>query len=161
MTNILVPTDFQPASLKLAEAAIKSGEYGKCAIVLFHAFALPSSPFDLLGSRTSNPASECVTEEFRQACKSLKDAYPKEISKVVIRCMQGDTRAVFRNFLEANDIDLVYCPDEAILSLPHSRSLNPIPFFAKCGVPLIKAGRKKPVTVLNQPAFATVQFSTQ
>lgn len=161
MTNVLIPTDFSPASLKLAEAALKAGEYSKCNLVLFHAFSLPSSPFDLLGHRPKDPACECITEAFRQACKGLKDEYPQRVNKIIVRTMQGDTRSLFRNFIEANDIDLIYCPDEFRFVPAHPRSLNPVYFFGKCGVPVVKPGSRTAAPVVSVPAFRPAQLSTQ
>lgn len=162
MTNVLIPTDFRPASLKLAAAAVRNGDYGKCNIVLFHAFSMPDSPFDLLGSRVHDPACQCMTEAFRQACKQLKDEHPQLINKIIVRSMTGDTRNVFRNFVEAHDIDLIYCPDEFVFAPAHERSLDPLPFFGKCGVPVVKtARRQQPETVFAKPVFASVQLSAQ
>lgn len=160
MTNVLIPTDFSPASLKLAAAAVRNGDYGKCNIVLFHAFSLPDSPFDLLGGR-QDPTVQCMREDFRQACKQLKDEHPQLINKIIVRTMQGSTHNLFRNFVEANDIDIIYCPDEFQFVPAHQRSLNPVAFFGKCGVPVAKAAHKQPSTTFVSPAFSPVQFSTQ
>jgi nucleotide-binding universal stress UspA family protein len=161
MANILVPTDFTPASLKLAENALRNGSFEKCNLILFHAFALPSSPFDLLGASSSNPSGELMTEKFRQACKQLKDDYPQKVNKIVVRCMTGDTRAVFRNFAEANDIDLIYCPDEYVFKPAHARSVDPVYLFKKCGIPVVKTSTWKPEPVFRPAYFSTVQVSTQ
>ncbi|HUC81723.1 MAG TPA: universal stress protein [Flavisolibacter sp.] len=152
MTNILVPTDFTAASLKMAENALNSGNFEKCNLVLFHAFEMPSSPFDLLFSNYKDPSGELITESFRQACKQLKDEHAKRVGKIIIRCMNGDTRAVFRNFAEANEIDLIYCPEDYVFQPVHVRSVNPLYLFKKCAIPVLKNRSQKQETVFS-PAY--------
>lgn len=161
MTNILVPTDFTPASLKLAENALQSGHYGRCNLVLFHAFELPSSPFDLLGSAQRDPACELMTETFRQACKQLKDDNAKQVNKIIVRSMAGNTRAVFRNFVEANDIDVIYCPEEYHFTPVHPRSIDPCYLFRKSAVPVVKSAAAKKTPVYTPSFFEKIQVSTQ
>ena len=138
MTNILVPTDFTVNSLKLAAKALRNDRIGRCNLILFHAFELPESPFDLLGSRYKDPAGELMNEPFRQACKQFKENYSQKVSKVIVRTLIGDTRNVFRNFAEANDIDLIYCPEDYVFLKAHKRSVNPTSLFKNCGVPFLK-----------------------
>jgi hypothetical protein len=159
MTNVLVPTDFTAASLKLAEAALKNENLQKCNLILFHAFGLPDLPIDLLMSGRKDPAGELMNEPFRQACKQLKDAYPSRIGKIVVRCLQGNTRAVFRNFVEANDIDLIYCPEDYVFVPVHNRSIDPCYFFQKSGVPVMKSIERKTENAFKAPAF-DLQLST-
>lgn len=161
MTNILVPTDFSPASLKLAEGALKSGNYEKCNLILFHAFELPSSPHDMLGTCYRDPSFELMTESFRQACKQLKDDYSKQVNKIIVRCLAGNTRAVFRNFAEANDIDLIYCPEDYVFMPVHQRSVDPCVLFKKCGVPVLKSAVKKAEPYYEPAYFGSMQVSTQ
>jgi hypothetical protein len=161
MTNILVPTDFTPASLKLAENAMNSGNYEKCNLVLFHAFDLTTSPYDLLGNRHIDPSCELMNEAFRQACKQLKDDYGKKINKIVVRSMLGNTRAVFRNFVEANDIDIIYCPENYQFRPVHARSIDPCYLFRKAAVPVIKSLVRKTEKAFETSYFNNMQMSTQ
>ena len=162
MTNILVPTDFTPSSLKLAENALKSGNYGRCNLVLFHAFELPSSPFDMLGTASQrDPSCTLMTEHFRQACKQLKDDHPRQINKIVVRSMAGNTRAVFRNFVEANDIDVIYCPEDYYFTPVHPRSIDPCYLFRKSAVPVVKSTEAKKAPVYAPQFFEQMQVSTR
>ncbi|MEO5888832.1 MAG: universal stress protein [Ferruginibacter sp.] len=157
MTNILVPTDFTAASLKLAESAIKQAGERSINIVLFHAFELPFSEFDLLSPDYREPACHLVNEPFRQACKQLKNDYPKQLAKIVVRCMNGNTKALFRNFAEANDIDLIFYPDGYMYFKIHKRSLDPRPFFKKCGIPMLTETPISKTPMLSNPNFVTDQ----
>lgn len=154
MTNILVPTDFTPASLKIAEGALRSGNYEKCNLILFHAFEIPFYPQDLVGGY-KDPSGELMTESFRQACRQLKEEYGKQVNKIMVRCMTGSTRVLFRNWAEANDIDLIYCPDTYYFKPVHERSVDPLYLFRKCGIPVVKnyVAREEQV---SHPSYYTV-----
>lgn len=149
MINILIPTDFTATSVKMVDQAIKSTTENAVNCILFHAFSLPDSPHDLLGSGYREPALGLMNEAFRQACKQLKDDNPKKVNKIFIRCMNGDTKAVFRNFVDANDIDLIYFPDNFTYSRIHEQSVNPTTFFKKSGLPIINETCIKRELVIN------------
>ncbi len=155
MTNILVPTDFTPASLKLAAQGIAAAGENNINVILFHAFELPSSAFDLLGSDYKEPAHELINEAFRQACRQLKNDFPKQIAKITVRCMNGNTNALFRNFIEANDIDLIYCSGNFIYKRIHERSVDPKNFFKKSGVPILREANKNKVPLFSNQRFIT------
>lgn len=140
----MIPTDFSVASLELVDKAAQTLEGEPLNIILFHAFEIPffvSDVFDLRGGKL--PYAELVTEPFRNACKRVKLQHPKTIRSIVIRHQWGNTAAVFRNFVDANDIDLIVCPDHYVFQAVHTGSVNPVPFFKKAGVPLLKEFRPK------------------
>jgi len=162
MTNILIPTDFSVASVKLAEDALNiSGTMNRCNLILFHAFEIPAYPFELLGQRIIDPSGLLMTEAFRQACKQLKDENVHLVAKIMVRCMKGSTRPLFRNFIDANDIDLIYCPEDYVFVPVHERSVDPLPLFKKCGVPLIKSSRHKVNTIWGRTIQPSLQVSSQ
>jgi Universal stress protein family len=149
MANILVPTDFSPASLKMAEHALWNTRDSKVTLILFHAFEVSAFPFELLRTGYRDPSAELMTEPFRQACKQLKDDHSHRISKIIVRCMNGDTRAMFKNFAEANDVDMIFCPEDYVFSKVHKQSVNPLNLFKKCGLPVVKTTTRK-----REPVFS-------
>lgn len=138
MNNILIPTDFTNASLRLAEQALQNTKSKQVNIILFHAFELSSYAMDMIRISLKEPYHDLLTDGFRQACKQLKDEYPKAIGKISFRHMYGDTAAVFRNFVDANDIDMIFCPDDYVYKKAHERSVDPRPLFRKSGIPVIR-----------------------
>jgi hypothetical protein len=160
MTNILIPTDFTANSLKQAEGVLRNESCPKCNIVLFHAFEMPE-PFDMLYKLYRDPSLEFLTESFRQSCKQIKDENPDKIGKIIVRCLKGSTRAIFRNFIEANDIDLIYCPEDYVFTRIHEQSIDPLPLFKKCGVPVIKTVSRRTPSVFATPVFSTVPITAQ
>ena len=160
MTNVLIPTDFTAASLKLAETAFINEDLSKCNLILFHAFRTPDLGINLLSISEPDPATVLMNEPFRQACKQLKDQYPSRIGKIIVRCMYGDTRALFRNFVEANDIDLIYCPESYVFVPTHQRSADPRYLFKKCSVPVVKSAKKKTAQPEVKLVYTDLQLST-
>lgn len=147
MTNILIPTDFTAASLKLAEQALQALEAKNATIVLFHAFELPTSEYELLAPGRQKPYATLVTDSFRQLCKQFKDQNAKSVSKICFKFMEGSTAPLFRNFVDANEIDLIVCPDHYPYAPVHKLSVDPRPLFKKSGIKVIRefGQRKKEV----------------
>ncbi|MFT3932445.1 MAG: universal stress protein [Chitinophagaceae bacterium] len=137
MTNILIPTDFSPASLHLAEQAILALEGSRLNIVLFHAFELPDSAFDLVGPSRKKPYYDLLTDAFRQSCKQLKEQHTRTVQKIGFKCMEGNSASLFRNFVDANDIDIIICPVYYEFVPVHKQSIDPRPFFKKSGVRIL------------------------
>jgi hypothetical protein len=150
MNNVLIPTDFSPASVKLAEQALQHTQGRQVNIIFFHAFTLPFYTLDLFGSGTDEPHLEVMNDTFRQACKQLKDEHPKAIGRIFFKSMRGNTAAIFRNFADANAIDMIYCPAEYVFRPVHRRSVDPVPLFRKSGISLVRQRR---------PANKAVEFT--
>ena len=138
MTNILIPTDFTAASLQLAEQTVKAFDTRNANIILFHAFELPASEFDLLVPGRRKPYAELMTDEFRHACKQFKSKYPQAVQIISFRFMEGNSAPLFRNFVDANEIDLIVCPDHYQYVPVHKLSADPRPLFRKSGIKVIR-----------------------
>lgn len=139
MTNVLIPTDFTPASLQLAKQAVDVLNLRNVNIVLFHAFAFPENEFDLLRSGHTRPYAGMINEEFRQACKLLKEQNSTAIGKIFFKAMDGNTIALFRNFVDANEIDLIVCVDDYAYVPVHALSVDPRPLFKRSGIKVIRS----------------------
>jgi len=155
MTNIIIPTDFNAASFQLAEQALQALEGRSVNIILFHAFELPTSEFDLLMSGRKKPYQDLLTESFRQSCKQLKDQYPKTVQKICFKFMDGSSAALFRNFVDANEVDLIICPEHYRFIPAHKLSVDPRPLFKKSGITVIQElNQRKKIPSENREMFA-------
>lgn len=161
MRNVLIPTDFSVASLELAEKTAQSLEGESLNIILFHAFEIPFFVADVFDIRDKLPYADLVTEHFRNACKRVKLQHSKTIRSIVIRHLYGNTTAVFRNFVDANDIDLIVCPDFFVFRAVHTGSVNPVPLFQKGGIPLMKEFRLKKKTEMPVQQPEATEKNTQ
>ncbi|RYD81409.1 MAG: universal stress protein [Sphingobacteriales bacterium] len=138
MTNILIPTDFSSASIKLAEQALQTVNVNSVNIVFFHLFELPYSEFELLDPSRKKPYAHVMTDSFRQSCKQLKDQHSKAINKICFKFLEGNSAPLFRNFIDANEIDMIFCPDHYLFTAVHKLSADPRPVFKKSGVNIIR-----------------------
>ena len=147
MTTILIPSDFTAATLQLAEQAVK-GLNREVNIVLFHALDLPFYTNDLIRPE-HQPGHNLVTDEFRQGCRQLKMKYPWFINSIKCKFMQGNSNALFRNWADANNIDLIIFPFHFTHTRIHPRSLHPEVFFLNSGLPLIQDLQPAHTTIIK------------
>ncbi len=136
MTNLLVPTDFTPGSLKLAAQAINVLNR-PVNVFLFHAFDMPFFFQDMIRP-DQQPWQELMNDRFRQGCKQMKEMYPNLIGKIKPLYMIGNTNVLFRNLAEANDIHIIACPAGYQYQKIHPRSVNPVPLFRKSRIALLQ-----------------------
>jgi hypothetical protein len=108
--NVLIPTDFTVHSLDLIVAAARQFEGEQLNITLLHALSMPDSIMDLMFLSRNNDRYKLITKEFENACTIVKNRYASVIQRITVRFMHGSTRAVFRNFVEASQADVLICP---------------------------------------------------
>ncbi|MFT3980468.1 MAG: hypothetical protein QM687_08365 [Ferruginibacter sp.] len=154
MTNILVPTDFSAASVKMAEQALQAVNVRSANIIFFHLFELPYSEFELLNPVRKKPYADAINDGFRQSCKQLKDQHPKTIQKICFKFLEGNSAPLFRNFVDANEIDFIYCPDHYVFKQIDPLSADPLPVFKKSGIKVIRE------EAIAQPVTETVVETT-
>lgn len=142
MTNVLIPTDFSVASLQMAGQAINALDLKNANIILFHAFNTPSLGIEMLGA-SRKPYADLFNDIFRHNCKLFREQHPKAVQKIFIKFMNGDSPALFRNFIDANEIDLIYCPEDYQFVPVHNLSVDPRPLFKKCGIEVVRTVKKK------------------
>lgn len=138
MKTIMIPTDFTAASLQLMEETILLFKPEPVSIILFHAFTMPQSMQDIIGSE-NKPHLQVINERFRKSCKRIKDKYSACVYNIHYRHMYGNTVRVFRHYLQFNKIDCIVYPSNYFLQLPHARSVDPDRLIHRCGYPVISS----------------------
>ena len=154
MTNILIPTDFSAASIKMAEQALQAVKVNSVNIIFFHLFELPFSEFELLDPYRKKPYADVMTDNFRQSCKQLKEQHPAMIQKICFKFLEGNSAPLFRNFADANEIDMIYCPEHYHFKPINKLSADPRPAFKKSGVHIIR----EQAAVERETAFETASL---
>jgi len=142
MRNVLIPTDFSAASFDLVEKAIHTMGEQVLNITLFHAFQMPFFVSDLIRNQ-HKPYHDLLTDAFRNSCKQIKQQHPRQVNSIVFRHLYGNTPAVFRHFVDANDIDLIVYPELYEFIPVHADSVNPDSMFKKSRVPLLRQFKLK------------------
>lgn len=142
MRNVLIHTDFSAASFDLVEKVIHTMGGQVLNITLFHAFQMPFFVSDLIRNQRQ-PYHDLLTDAFRNNCKQIKQQYPRQVNSIVFRHLYGNTPAVFRHFVDANDIDLIVYPELYEFIQVHPDSVNPDRMFKKSRVPLLRQFKSK------------------
>lgn len=155
MRNVLVPTDFSTASFDLVEKTIHTMGEQVLNITMFHAFQIPFFVSDLVRNQ-HQPYHDLLTDAFRNKCKQIKQQYPRQLHSISFRHLYGNTPAVFRHFVDANDIDLIVYPEPFEFIQVHKDSVNPDRMFRKSRVPLLRQFKSKR-RVINMPEIKAVE----
>lgn len=138
MKTILIPTDFTSASLQTIEETIRYFKPEPVNIVLFHAFEMPASMQDAVGSE-NKPHLQVMSERFRRGCKRLKDKYGAAVYNIGFRHMYGNTVRLFKNYLEFNKVDIIVYPNGQQWQATHAKSIAPDHLVEKCGCTVISS----------------------
>ena len=157
MRNVLIPTDFTTESLHWVEQTLQALDDQPVCITLFHAFDKTHTAPDLLANSRRVPYAHLLTDELRNACKRMKEKYPKLLKAIHIRHMYGNSNNLFRNFVDAHDIDLIVAPRDYVHKPVTADSLEPTSFFEKSGIPILRdLQRKRKVVYSAAPLAETV-----
>jgi hypothetical protein len=139
MKKVLIPTDFTPASLQLIHKTVATLQPEQFEIILFHAFDLPFDIGDLLFMGREKIYNGLVSDDFRNQCRKIKNLHVDVIHSISIRYFYGGSVNAFRNFLSANEIDLVIFDKDVRLQQPHQYSIDPIPLLKKGRVEILNS----------------------
>jgi hypothetical protein len=154
MKTILIPTDYQPASLDCIHELCSQFKNEELSLIFIHVFKLSDSITDLLMLSKRSREYEKVSDEFYERCNLLRLQYPR-IKKVRIEFLYGSTLSMFKNFIEANEVDGIV-NSEACTSEPlHKSSIDASVLVKKCGLPLISVNTKTYAKV-RQPRLTPV-----
>ena len=135
MKNVLIPVDLAPASADLAGRVARAID-DRVNIYLFHAFDIPDSLVAAMQRMGGGGHYGLITEELRLKCRKVKKQNGN-IDNISFGIMYGSTDAAFRNYAEANRIDLIVVP-EGYRFIPLVRdSVDPLRMFRRSGIPLL------------------------
>ncbi len=135
MKTILIPTDFTIESLNTLKEALKL-QSEKVNIILVYFSGTPDSITELLFFSKENYLASFQREGFREACQVLLNTYTSKINSFQIELFSGYWQRAFNSFLEINEVDEVFIPENYAMKLNNPRSFDPIPYFRKCALPL-------------------------
>jgi hypothetical protein len=154
MKTILIPTDYQTASLDCIHDLCSQFKNEELSLIFIHVFKLSDSITDLLMLSKRSREYEKVSDEFYERCNLLRLQYPR-IKNVRIEFLYGSTLSMFKNFIEANEVDGIV-HSEACTSEPlHKSSIDASVLVKKCGLPLISVNTKTYPKV-RQPQFTPI-----
>jgi hypothetical protein len=145
MKNILIPTDFNVSALACIENLCKQHENSRFQLIFIHLFKISDSITELLMLSRRNREYDYVSDEFYQACEKIKAEFP-QIEHIKVDFFYGSTLSMFRNYLEAQDVDAVLDLKHCSLKPLNKMSVNPEGLIQKCGLEVLhlQAVQKSP-----------------
>lgn len=133
-TTILIPTDFCVESLNTLKLALRSPETEKVNVILMYSEILPDSITELLFYNSKDTIKKLKTAEFEEALSVIKNRYESKLLSVEFEVFNGTTSRLMRNFVEANEIDLIFIPKSYRFRLSEN-GFNPISAIKKSKLP--------------------------
>ncbi len=142
MKTILIPTDFNASALNCIPELCASMKEKDLKIIFVHLFRLSDSISDLLMLSRRSREFEHISDDFHEGCQRLKKDFP-EIKSIRIEFFYGSTLSMFKNFLEANDVDCILHPEFCICEKLNKTSVDPSALVAKSGLPTVTILKKQ------------------
>jgi hypothetical protein len=163
MKTVLIPTDFELASLKYLPEVTNRYYPQKLNIVLVHMIKMTDSITELLMLSRRRTEYKKITPEFLKVFNDFKTNHSDVIENIRIEFFYGSTVAAFKNFLEANAIEEVINVTNYEFKLPTKQSIDPTALINKCGQKTINidfSAIKKP-SVTATKVKAPVQMAEE
>lgn len=153
MKTILIPTDFSIAALDCVPELCYKYQDEKVSLVFVHLFKLSDSIGELLMLSRRSKEYQHISNDFYNKCNELKKQCPN-LSTMRMEFFYGSTLNMFKNFLEANEVDCILDATHCSCNKINKTSIDPIHLVTKSGVPTVTITKRveKPVqkVVLEQ-----------
>lgn len=133
MKTLLVPTDFKLQSLNCIPELIEDFYPAKLNIILVHMMQITDDIQELLMLSRRSAEYQHISQSFYNTCASLKRNYSESIHDISIEFFYGSTVVVFKNFLEANQVDAVVLLKNYQYKLLNKNSIEPALLVNRCG----------------------------
>ena len=136
MKTLLIPTDFNIRSLNCIPALTKQYAPEKINIVLVHMMKITDNIQELLMLSRRSTEYQHISEEFYNTCAELRQNH-NHINNIRIEFFYGSTIAVFKNFLEANEVDAIVMLENYEYAMLNKNSVDPNQMVNRSGQPII------------------------
>ncbi|MFD1257282.1 hypothetical protein ACFQ3S_10785 [Mucilaginibacter terrae] len=133
MKTLLIPTDFNIKSLNCIPALRKRYYPEKVNIVLVHMMKITDNMQELLMLSRRSTEYQHISEEFYNTCARLRQNNKNSIHNIRIEFFYGSTVAVFKNFLEANEVDAIVLLNNYRYALLNKNSIDPAQLVTRSG----------------------------
>lgn len=130
--TVLVPTDFCVASLNTVKNFLyNSPKDCKYHIILLHGYRLPEGISQLLFFSKHKVLKELTDQQFDEACTIIKNKFDSQIASIRKDIFTGFTNAAFRNYVEANQVELAVLPSNYSFQYKNKRSTEILSYIKK------------------------------
>jgi len=145
MKTLLIPTDFNVKSLNCIPDLIQQYTPQKLNIILVHMMKITDNIHELLMLSRRSAEHQHISAEFYNACALLKREHANSINNIRIEFFYGSTVAVFKNFLEANEVDSIVMLQNYPYTMLNKNSIEPAILVNRSGIEVVEANCAAPV----------------
>ena len=153
--NILIPTDFSLESLNAVTGLLQKRPDQKFNISLVHFMQLSDSITELLMLARRNREYQYISAEFETAMHRIRKHNPEQVALIHTEFFYGSTVALFKNYLEAKDVDMIVTLQGHTYAKLNQNSIDPTLLLLRSGCTLfnLSSALIQPVTkaVVEQP----------
>jgi hypothetical protein len=144
MKTLLIPTDFNVKSLNCIPGLIQQYAPQKLNIILVHMMKITDNIHELLMLSRRSAEHQHISGEFYNACALLKREHANSINNIRIEFFYGSTVAVFKNFLEANEVDSIVMLQDYPYAMLNKNSIEPAILVNRSGINVVEANCTAP-----------------
>lgn len=145
MKTLLIPTDFNVKSLNCITGLIQQYAPQKLNIIMVHMMKITDNIHELLMLSRRSAEHQHISPEFYNACALLKREHADSINNIRIEFFYGSTVAVFKNFLEANEVNSIVMLENYTYAMLNKNSVEPAVLVNRSGIKVINANCDAPV----------------
>jgi len=135
--NILIPTDFSIESLNAVAGLLQKRPEQKFNISLVHFMQLSDSITELLMLSRRNREYQYISPEFEAAMRQIRKNNPEQVALIHTEFFYGSTVALFKNYLEAKEVDLIVTLQGHTYAKLNQNSIDPSLLFLRGGCQLL------------------------
>jgi len=147
MKTLLIPTDFNLKSLNCIAGLTKRYSPEKLNIVLVHMMKITDNMQELLMLSRRSTEYQHISQDFYNTCTLLKQKHADAINNIRIEFFYGSTIAVFKNFLEANEVDTIVMLENYNYTMLNKNSIHPSVLVNRSGLQVVNLNCNQ----LNEP----------
>lgn len=133
MKTILIPTDYRVESLKHISGLLNKFETEEVEIIMVHMLSVTDCIRELLMLSRRSAEYKHIPEEFYAICMQLKNDHPHQLKNIRLEFFYGNTVAVLKNFMEANEVDAVLLINNYQYKKLEKTSNDPVELIRRCG----------------------------
>lgn len=132
--NILIPIDFNVASLNTLKIALDTHKDEEINVLLIYALNLSNSITELLFQSPRKIIQSLTNSNFEDGISILKNSYESNLKTLKIELFYGSNVQAISNFSAARKIELICIPQHYRLQLKKN-GFNPLPLIKNSKIP--------------------------
>jgi replicative superfamily II helicase len=132
MKTVLIPTDYRTESLQYIPQLLSKFYPEEVDVVMVHMMSVTDCMRELLMLSRRSAEYKHISDDFYQTCIDLKNQYKRQLNNIRLEFFYGNTTAVLKNFIEANDIDAVLQLTGYEYRMLNKMSINPAEMLDRC-----------------------------